>query len=209
MPPAYLPPGELMRFRTLLPLALAALATLPAAHADEASHRAKAEQMLSVTKSDSQMQTQLSALEARINELAKQQSGVTPLNPEQTKLTEAYQKQIHDITMDEVGWEKLHPLVLQYYVDSFTEAELDGILAFYKTPAGQALITKAPELAAKSTGMVQTRIRELQPKLASATQDYVAKLKAAASPSSGAAPAAGAPAGAPPSLKTPATKLRQ
>lgn len=195
-----------MRFRFLLPLTLAAVATLPLAHADEASHRAKAEQMLSVTKSDTQMQTQLAALEARINELAKQQSGVAPLNPAQTKLTEDYQKQINTITMDEVGFDKLKPLIVQYYVDSFSEAELDGILAFYKTPAGQALITKTPDLAMKSTTLVQNRIKELQPKLASVTQDYVAKLKAAAGPSGGAAPSAGGPASAPPSLKTPAAK---
>lgn len=195
-----------MRIRVLLPLAFAALATLPAAHADEASHRAKAEQMLTVTKSDTQMQTQLAALEARINELAKQQSGVAPLNPEQTKLTDAYQKQIHDITLDEVGFEKIRPLIVQYYVDSFSEAELDGILAFYKTQAGQALITKTPDLAMKSTALVQNRIKEMQPKLATVTQEYVAKLKAAGSPSGGAAPAAGGPAGAPPSLKTPASK---
>ncbi len=198
-----------MRFRSMLPFALAALATLPMAHADDASHRAKAEQMLAVTKSDTQMQTQLSALEARINELAKQQSGVAPLNTAQTKLTDDYQKQINTITMDEVGYEKIRPLIVQYYVDSFTEAELDGILAFYKTPAGQALITKTPDLAMKSTTLVQNRIKELQPKLATVTQDYVAKLKAAATPSGGAAPAAGGPAGAPPSLKAPATKPQQ
>ncbi len=198
-----------MRFRQMLPLALAALATLPVAHADEASHRAKAEQMLAVTKADTQMQTQLSALEARIQELAKQQSGVAPLNPAQTKLTDEYQKQIHDITLDEVGFDKVKPLIVQYYVDSFSEAELDGILAFYKTPAGQALITKTPDLAMKSTTLVQNHIKELQPKLATVTQDYLAKLKAAATPSSGAAPAAGGPAGAPPSLKTPATKPQQ
>ena len=195
-----------MRIRCTLPLVLAVFAALPMAHADDASHRAKAEQMLSVTKSDTQMQTQLAALEARIQELAKQQSGVAPLNTAQTKLTDDYQKQIHDITLDEVGFEKVRPLIVQYYVDSFSEAELDGILAFYKTPAGQALINKTPDLAMKSTMLVQNRIKELQPKLATVTQDYVTKLKAAGSPSSGAAPAAGGPAAAPPSLKTPASK---
>lgn len=192
-----------MRIRLTLPLAIAVLAALPVAHADDASRRAKAEQMLSVTKSDTQMQTQLSALEARINELAKQQSGVAPLNPEQTKLTTDYQQQIQSITKDEVGFDKLRPLIVQYYVDSFTEPELDGILAFYKTPAGQALLTKTPDLAMKSTTLVQNRIKEMQPKLATITQEYTTKLKAAAAPSSGAAPAAGGPAAAPPSLKTP------
>lgn len=190
-----------MRFRSTLPLVLAFSAILPAAHADEASHRAKAEQMLAVTKADTQMQAQLTALETRINELGKQQSGVAPLNPEQTRLTTDYQKQLQGIVVDEVGWEKLRPVIVQLYVDAFTEAELDSILAFYKTPGGQAIINKTPDVAGKTTMIVQNRIKEMQPKLATLTQDYTTKLKTAGAPAS-AAPAGAAATPAPaPSLK--------
>ena len=186
-----------MHLRAALPFALAFAATLPLAHADDASHRAKAEQMLSVTKADTNMQTQLSALQTRIMELAKQQSGVAPLNAAQTTLTTEYQKQIQTISNDEVGWDKLRPQMVQLYYDTFTEAELDGILAFYKTPAGQAIVNKSPDLAMKTTTNVQNRIKDMQPKLASVTQEYVSKLKAAGTP-------AAAPAGA----TTPAPTLQ-
>jgi len=36
----------------------------------------------------------------------------------------------------------------QAYARQFTKAELDGILAFYRTPAGQALMRKEPAVAA-------------------------------------------------------------
>ncbi|MGI4758677.1 MAG: DUF2059 domain-containing protein [Janthinobacterium lividum] len=161
-------------------LALCFAAALPAAHADEASRRAKAEQMLVLTKTDSLMEGQLASLQTRVNELAKQQSGAAPLNPEQTKLTSEYMKQVQDTTNEEVSWAKLRPMIIQSYADSFTEAELDAILVFYKTPAGQAIITKTPELANKTMTTVQGRIKEMQPKLATLTQEYTAKLKAAA-----------------------------
>ena len=173
-------------------LSLAAAA--PIARADDASRRAKAEQMLALTKTDSLMEGQLSGLQARVGELAKRETGVAPLNPEQTKLTNDYLKQVQDLTTDEVSWPKLRPGIVQAYADSFTEPELDGILAFYKTPAGQAIITKTPELATKTMTTVQGHIKDLQPKLAAMTEEYKTKLKAAAPASAAPTPAGAAAA---------------
>jgi hypothetical protein len=177
---------------TLLATALCFAAVVPLAHADEATRRAKAEQMLTLTKTDSMMSTQLDALRTRVNELATQQSGPITKTPAQKKLTDDYLKQVQGVTDDEVGWTKLRPLVIQAYADSFTDEELDGIIAFYKTPAGQAIVTKTPALSDKTMGLVQGRIKDMQPKLAQMTDDYVTKMKAAAP-----APAASAPAAKP------------
>jgi hypothetical protein len=143
------------------------------------------------------MKEQLSNLQERINGMAKQQSGQGSLTPAQTTLTTAYLKQVQDLTTDEVGWEKLRPAVVQSYADTFTDADLDGIIAFYKTPAGNALLTKSPEIANKTMGMVQDKIKELQPKLGQITEEYAKNMQAAAP-----APAAAAPAAAKPSTTT-------
>ncbi len=180
-----------------LTLALCLAAVAPGAHADDASHRAKAEQMLAVTKTDTLLETQLKALQARVQEIAKQQSGVAPLNPEQTKLTSDYQKQIQDVVDNEISWSKLRPIIVQSYEDTFTEAELDAILAFYKTPAGQAVVNKTPDLANKTMATVQGHIKDMQPKLNTITQEYSTKLKASATPATAPATPAAAPKPAP------------
>ncbi|SEB79034.1 hypothetical protein SAMN05443244_1847 [Terriglobus roseus] len=177
-----------MRSMHTLAVALC-LAAAPFAHADDASHRAKAEQMLQLTHTDSMMKEQLSNLQERINGMAKQQSGQGTLTPAQTTLTTTYLKQVQDLTNDEVGWEKLRPAVVQSYADTFTDADLDGIIAFYKSPAGMALLTKSPEIAGKTMTMVQDKIKDLQPKLGAMTEDYAKKMQAAA-PAPAAAPAA-------------------
>ncbi len=168
-----------MRPMHTLALVLSLAAAVPAAHADDATRRAKAEQMLQITKTDAAMQQQLAALEERVHTLASQQSGGPNQTPAQQKLTEEYVKQVQSATSDEVSWEKLRPLLIQNYAESFTEPELDAILVFYKSPAGQAIVAKTPELSAKTMNMVQDRIKELQPKLAQLTQDYSTKMKAA------------------------------
>ncbi len=181
-----------------LTLCLACLA--PAARADDATHRAKVEEMLQITKAGSALQGQLKDLQDRVNGLAKQQFGQGTQTPEQAKLMQQYLQQVQTITADEVGWDKLHPLVVQNYSETFTDPELDGIIAFYKTPAGQALITKSPELLNKTNATVTARIKEMQPKLQELTQSYGNRIKAAAAPT---APATG------PSLSTPKPAAKQ
>jgi hypothetical protein len=172
----------------LLAVALCLAAVAPAMHADDASRRAKAEEMIKLTKTDELMQQQLGALKDRVNELASQQSGMPNMTPAQKALTDAYLKNVQGATADEVGWDKLRPVVIQAYADTYTEADLDGIIAFYKTPAGQAIVAKTPEIATKTSTLVQDKIKELQPKLAQMTEDYVTKMKATETPA--AAPAA-------------------
>ena len=176
------------------------LIAVPAAHADDASRRAKAEEMLQLTKAGPALQEQLKNLQDRVDSLAKQQFGQGAMSPEQTKLSTEYLKQVDTITSDEVGWDKLHPAILQDYADSFTEPELDGIIAFYKSPSGQALIAKTPAVLSKTNTIVTDKIKEMQPKLASLTQDYAAKIKAAG-PAPAAAPGPAAPTTAAPSLQ--------
>src|SRR5256885_11873113 len=41
-----------------------------------------------------------------------------------------------------LDWKKLEPIYVRIYQKSFTQAEVDGMIAFYKTPVGQAMIGK-------------------------------------------------------------------
>jgi hypothetical protein len=175
---------------SLLAAALCFAAAAPMAHADDVTHRAKVEEMMKLTKADSTMAEQLGALRDRVNMLATQQTTGNTATPAQKTLSDAYLKQVQGVTDDEVGWTKLRPLIVQSYGEAFTDAELDTIIAFYKTSAGQTLIAKTPELSGKTMTLVQDRIKDMQPKLAQMTEDYVTKMKATA-------PAAAEPAATP------------
>lgn len=48
-------------------------------------------------------------------------------------------------------WPSVRPGVVKYVAGIFTEDELRGILAFYKSPAGQAFLTKEPKIQLRTT----------------------------------------------------------
>jgi len=186
---------------TAAPAALPAQAAAPAAAAPSApaspAHTAKAKQLLDATNTSSGIQQQLAGLRDRVKQLATQQFAGTQFNPAQTALQNEYLKKVQDILADETDWVKLSPKVTQVYADSFTDAEIDSIVAFYKTPAGQALLTKTPATEQKVNTIISANIKEMQPRLQELTESYVTKIKAAGTPAPGAAPAAKPAAPAP------------
>jgi hypothetical protein len=56
---------------------------------------------------------------------------------------------LYALVATKYDWNKLEPAYEQIYVDLYTEQELDGILAFYKSPIGQALLSKRLRLPAR------------------------------------------------------------
>jgi hypothetical protein len=65
-----------------------------------------------------------------------------------------------------MGWKTLKPPMIAIYTETFTEAELREINAFYRTPTGQKAITVMPALIQKGAAigqkLVQDHIGELQ-----------------------------------------------
>lgn len=183
-------------------VALLLVAAVPAAaHADDVTRRAKAEQMLALTHTDALLKQQLDNVQERVQTLAKEQSSAANQTPEQQKLTADYLRKVSALSMDAVGWDKVRPVLVQSYAETFTDAELDAIIVFYKSPAGESIVAKAPELSQKTVSMVQASIKELQPKLAQLTQDYATQMQAAAPAAKPAAAPSAKPAPATPASK--------
>lgn len=57
---------------------------------------------------------------------------------------------IKKIIKDDLSWEYQAPIYLRVYSESLTEEEVTGVIAFYKTPAGQAWIKKTPLIFEKA-----------------------------------------------------------
>jgi uncharacterized protein len=161
-----------------LPFVLVLLLILPTlAHADDASKRAKVEEMIRITKMDQMMSQMMDKMSERMKALTSKQTASLNMTAEQRKVFDDYQAHIHQIMADSVSWEKIKPLIIDAYSETYTDEELDGILTFYRTPAGQALIAKSPQLVAKTMDLVQKQMLDIQPKIQQATEDFTHQMK--------------------------------
>jgi hypothetical protein len=159
-----------MRRITLLPLVLCA--SLASAHADEASKRAKAQQMLGLLHTERVSQQIESNIMKQAAAMPQQLFG-GQVPPAQKEKFDTFQQKLKQTTEEQIGWKVLEPEYIDLYAKIYTEPELDAILTFYKSPAGQSMLTKSPELSTQSVQMVQAKMAVLQPQLQKLAEDFV------------------------------------
>jgi hypothetical protein len=75
-----------------------------------------------------------------------------------------------------MGWDKLEPIYIKLYTDTFSQSDIDGILKFYKTPAGSALLKKMPLLMQNLMQLMTAQMQELLPKLRPLVEDYTNRI---------------------------------
>ena len=141
---------------------ICALLAVPLALADETTKMAKVEELLTVMNVEQQqkvMMDQMSdAITGQMKEQLAQQGNVSAA--EMAKMEER-QKKLFALIKEHTTWQKMKPVFVKAYADTFSEPEVDAILAFYKSPAGKAMVDKQPTLNAKILASVQSQMSDL------------------------------------------------
>ena len=110
--------------------------------------------------------------------MAAATQGQTP-SAEQQRIFDSTASRFVQILRDEMSWANMKPLYVQIYRESFSEEEIAGLVAFYKSPAGVAYIEKMPVVLQKSMTIMQTRMGPMMEKMKVAVQQAVEEAKAA------------------------------
>ena len=82
-------------------------------------------------------------------------------------------KMMHDI----LDYDKVLPMDVRIYQKSFTQAEVDGLVAFYKTPAGQALISKMPVVVENTFAEMRTMITPITQRIQQMQQSLIVEMQ--------------------------------
>jgi hypothetical protein len=101
------------------------------------------------------------------------------LSPEQRRVADATAAKLVQVMREEMTWDKLRPLYAQIYQETFTQEEVDGLIAFYESPAGAAYVEKMPVVMQKSMSIMQSRLAPMMEKMKAAMKEAVADAKAA------------------------------
>ena len=156
------------RFALLLALVLCLPLT---AHADEASRRVKAQEMLGLLHMDRLLDQMMNNMLDQMSTVTKQLGGNNVKPEDQTKIEE-FQKKVLQLIQSQMGWKALEPDYVDMYAKNFTDEQLDAILVFYKSPAGAALIEKLPTLTTQGTELAQAKVAILMPQLKQMIADF-------------------------------------
>lgn len=156
------------------------LAGASSAYCDEASKLAKAGELLRLAKMDDTLRQVLGAVAEQTKSGFMQGTTGAKLPPEMDKEVAALRDKVTAIVSDALAWDKLEPAYARIYADAYTESELDAIIVFYKSDAGQAMVANTPVLLTKASALVQGRMKEVQPEIQKAMTEFTLRVKAAA-----------------------------
>ena len=141
-------------------LTIVVLASGLLASAQEPSKEAKIARLLALMKAE--------ALTDQVFEQMKAETAsISAPNASEKERAHAreIQAKIMDLVKDRMSWEKMRPVYVKMYSETFTDEEIDGMLAFYQSPAGRAMLEKMPQLVAKIMALAQSQMAGLMPEI--------------------------------------------
>jgi uncharacterized protein len=99
------------------------------------------------------------------------------LTPQQQAAIEKMHSEMMQVVDQMLNWDALLPMYIRIYRQSFTQDELDGMTAFYKTPTGQAMIKKMPVVMQNLFAEMQAMLKPMQQKIQQIQQETMHELK--------------------------------
>ena len=156
---------------------LTALLVAGAASAAPASE-ASIDDLLAATRVERLLDSMLANVEQTMRESMTRAAGPQPPSAEQRRVIDAGIAKFIAVMREEMSLARMRPLYAEIYRDTFTQEEMDGLLAFYRSPIGAAFIEKMPVVLQKSQSVVQTRLGPLMEKMKSAMNQAMEEARA-------------------------------
>jgi uncharacterized protein len=122
-------------------------------------------QMFTLARSEETMNGMKPQLDAMIAASMKEVSHGKEITPERQAILDRMRDKIVAAYNETFGFESMQLILIRVYQATYTQDEVDGLIAFYKTTAGQALINKSPLLMQNLMGEMQAAMRPVMQRI--------------------------------------------
>ena len=159
---------QLPRMFALAVLLLAA----PFAYAQQSTD-AQVDRLLEVMRARETLDAVLPQVQASQQQMVAQLTAQQQLEPEERERIERSIAASNARMAQALSWENMEPMYRDIYTATFTAEDIDAMIEFYSSPAGQNLLDKMPQLMENTMGAVQQLI---MPMLQELEQDIASEL---------------------------------
>jgi uncharacterized protein len=154
-------------------VALILLVLVPVADADEASKKVIVEDILQILKVDQMRKPLFDQMRSMMEQQFTQMGASEDMKP----ILKRYNDNLLNIIEETLDWHTLKDDIINIYSKTFTEVELKGMLAFYKSPVGQSVISKMPVVLQQSMLTMQKRMPMVQQKVMKLVEQLAEEIK--------------------------------
>ncbi|WP_348731376.1 DUF2059 domain-containing protein [Rheinheimera texasensis] len=141
----------------------------------EPATRATIEKFLQVTEAANMMDQAYQ----NMDQMTAQMLASSGLDTKRDKQIQQDMQEMNALVRAELSWDKMEEPLIALYGSVFSEAELQDIIAFYQSDAGQKMLKRQPELIQGTMVMMQEQMQTLMPKIKALSEKQRAARKAA------------------------------
>lgn len=140
--------------------------------APQTTKAAKIEEIFRLTKVDQVQKQMMAQMSAMVSQQLQKD-----LPPDQVQAASDAGQRIMAFMLEKMSWDSMKADYLKLYDDTYTEDEVSGILMFYQSEPGKALIAKTPVLMTNMMAVAQKRMAEVKPEMDKMIKEISAKNK--------------------------------
>jgi hypothetical protein len=134
-------------------------------------------QMLELTNARQIIEGVKGQMGAMMNTAMQNATRGQTLTPERQAVIDRMSAKMSAVASDMLTWDALLPIYLRTYRDSFTQDEIDGVIKFYKSAAGQAYVKKLPLVMQNVMREMQGVMKPAQEKMMAIQRETMQELK--------------------------------
>jgi hypothetical protein len=146
--------------------------------ADTPPSDASIKQLLQVSHVRALVDSMMGQMDGIMKNAMAQATQGQQVTPEVQKEIEQVESDVKTQMKDVLDWSKLEPMYIRIYQKSFNQQEIDGMIAFYKTPTGQAVLNKMPLVLQNTMSEVQQMLQPMMQHLQQKQHEIAAKVQA-------------------------------
>ena len=143
----------------------------PAAPAADRPTDDSVRQLLQIQKAQTVIEKVSKQMDATFTAMINQQLQNKELSAEDQQRVEAGRARLKEITGKLLNWQTMEPMYVKIYEDSFSQSEIDSMIAFYSSPPGQAIVAKLPLVAQNTLIAMQEQMKPLMPQAQQIAKD--------------------------------------
>jgi hypothetical protein len=163
----------------MLPSCIVALAFFALPCRAAAPSQESVEKLLVLSKTEKLRETLISEIDQSMTLTLRRVLQNQPLSAADQRAVDAFGAKMTAAVNDELSWPMLKAVYVRAYTKTFTQEEIDGLIAFYGSPAGEAFAEKQPLVVQDTSLLLRKRMGELVAKMQIAMQDTLKDLRVA------------------------------
>ena len=140
------------------------------------------DRLLEVTQSRRTIDAMLQQMESMLKPMFEQAADTKSLSAEKRAEAEqsmaSFAEKMKPILAEALAWDKLKAQSAKVYKETFSQEDIDGLIAFYESPTGKVFIEKMPLVMQKSMAGMQQRMAPLMEKIKQAAKESAEEFKA-------------------------------